>query len=127
MAYQRAGVHALALGLRWTDVDLKGGILPVRKNRLRPKYKHGCAGGWCVSRSRSGTAGGPAAHLMPTLDPSAALAAACQSLRPNAPAGRYRDGSMPSRQAPLDDVKFRLFDRSARHPHSGKWGCSMAI
>jgi len=36
-----------ALGLRWADVDLKGGILRVRKNRLRPKYKHGCAGGEC--------------------------------------------------------------------------------
>ncbi|MEU3494445.1 site-specific integrase [Kitasatospora cineracea] len=36
-----------ALGLRWADVDLKGGILRVRKNRLRPKYKHGCAGGDC--------------------------------------------------------------------------------
>ncbi|MEU7314442.1 site-specific integrase [Streptomyces sp. NPDC007083] len=47
-----------ALGLRWSDVDLKAGILRVRKNRLRPKYLHGCGGdcgrkpGYCKQRVR---------------------------------------------------------------------------
>ncbi|MFG3051383.1 tyrosine-type recombinase/integrase [Kitasatospora sp. NPDC048239] len=46
------------LGLRWMDVDLKTGTLRVRKNRLRPKYKHGCGGdcgrkpGYCKQRLR---------------------------------------------------------------------------
>ena len=47
-----------ALGLRWSDVDLNTGILRVRKNRLRPKYLHGCGGecgrkpGYCKQRIR---------------------------------------------------------------------------
>lgn len=47
-----------ALGLRWADVDLPGGVLRVRKNRLRPKYLHGCGGdcgrmpGYCKERVR---------------------------------------------------------------------------
>ncbi|WP_353943706.1 site-specific integrase [Streptomyces sp. HUAS MG91] len=47
-----------ALGLRWSDVDLAAGILRVRKNRLRPKYLHGCGGecgrtpGYCKKRIR---------------------------------------------------------------------------
>ncbi|WP_329598102.1 site-specific integrase [Streptomyces pseudovenezuelae] len=47
-----------ALGLRWSDVDLQNGILRVRKNRLRPKYLHGCGGdcgrkpGYCKQRVR---------------------------------------------------------------------------
>ncbi|TRO57639.1 site-specific integrase [Streptomyces sp. IB201691-2A2] len=47
-----------ALGLRWSDVDLQNGILRVRKNRLRPKYLHGCGGdcgrkpGYCKQRIR---------------------------------------------------------------------------
>ncbi|MCX4725412.1 site-specific integrase [Streptomyces sp. NBC_01306] len=47
-----------ALGLRWSDVDLPAGILRVRKNRLRPKYLHGCGGecgskpGYCKQRVR---------------------------------------------------------------------------
>jgi integrase len=47
-----------ALGLHWSDVDLKAGILRVRKNRLRPKYLHGCGGecgakpGYCKQRVR---------------------------------------------------------------------------
>jgi integrase len=32
-----------ALGLHWEDVDLDAGYVPIRKNRLRPKYAHGCA------------------------------------------------------------------------------------
>ncbi|MET7742077.1 site-specific integrase [Streptomyces sp. NPDC005385] len=43
-------VVALALGLRqgealalhWDDVDLDAGYLRIRRNRLRPKYQHGC-------------------------------------------------------------------------------------
>ncbi|WP_308358447.1 tyrosine-type recombinase/integrase [Streptomyces sp. NEAU-Y11] len=31
-----------ALGLQWEDVDLDAGYLCVRRNRLRPKYRHGC-------------------------------------------------------------------------------------
>ncbi|WP_327296597.1 MULTISPECIES: tyrosine-type recombinase/integrase [unclassified Streptomyces] len=47
-----------ALELRWSDVDLPAGILRVRKNRLRPKYLHGCGGecgskpGYCKQRVR---------------------------------------------------------------------------
>ena len=44
------------LGLRWSDVDLDGGTLWVRRGRLRPRYAHGCGGtcgkspGYCPSR-----------------------------------------------------------------------------
>ncbi len=31
-----------ALGLKWEHVDLNKGILRIRRNRLRPKYEHGC-------------------------------------------------------------------------------------
>ncbi|WP_327656032.1 tyrosine-type recombinase/integrase [Streptomyces sp. NBC_00483] len=30
------------LGLRWSDVDLDNEYLKLRRNRLRPKYAHGC-------------------------------------------------------------------------------------
>ncbi|MFJ6798842.1 tyrosine-type recombinase/integrase [Streptomyces sp. NPDC091268] len=30
------------LGLRWSDVDLANEYLKLRRNRLRPKYAHGC-------------------------------------------------------------------------------------
>ncbi|ACU34143.1 tyrosine-type recombinase/integrase [Actinosynnema mirum] len=46
-----------ALGLRWQDVDLEVGTLVVRRNRLRPKWRHGCTepcgkkhGGYCPQR-----------------------------------------------------------------------------
>ncbi|MFJ6727420.1 tyrosine-type recombinase/integrase [Streptomyces sp. NPDC091281] len=31
------------LGLRWSDVDLANEYLKLRRNRLRPRYKHGCS------------------------------------------------------------------------------------
>jgi integrase len=31
-----------ALGLTWDDVDLDGGVLWVRRSRVRPRYEHGC-------------------------------------------------------------------------------------
>ncbi|MEU2083139.1 site-specific integrase [Streptomyces albus] len=31
------------LGLRWSDVDLENEYLKLRRNRLRPKYEHGCS------------------------------------------------------------------------------------
>lgn len=31
-----------ALGLKWEDIDLDALVLRVRRNRLRPKYVHGC-------------------------------------------------------------------------------------
>ncbi|GAA1566122.1 site-specific integrase [Kribbella sancticallisti] len=31
-----------ALGLKWSDVDLDGGILQVRRSRNKPHYVHGC-------------------------------------------------------------------------------------
>ncbi|MFE9744054.1 tyrosine-type recombinase/integrase [Saccharothrix saharensis] len=55
-----------ALGLRWADVDLDIGTLNVRRSRLRPRWKHGCAepcgrkfGGHCPQRVplRSETSG----------------------------------------------------------------------
>lgn len=46
-----------ALGLKWSDVDLVAGTLVVRRNRLRPKWQHGCSprcghklGGHCPVR-----------------------------------------------------------------------------
>ncbi|MET7762344.1 tyrosine-type recombinase/integrase [Streptomyces sp. NPDC005393] len=36
-----------ALGLHWEDVDLDAGYVRIRKNRLRPKYRHGCDGTPC--------------------------------------------------------------------------------
>ncbi|WP_327355022.1 tyrosine-type recombinase/integrase [Streptomyces sp. NBC_01304] len=45
-----------ALGLKWEDVDLDAGYLRTRKNRLRPKYEHGCGdtcgrkAGYCRER-----------------------------------------------------------------------------
>jgi integrase len=44
------------LGLQWSDVDLDGGVIRVRRGRLRPKYAHGCGGecgrkpGYCPQR-----------------------------------------------------------------------------
>ncbi|MEU6509250.1 site-specific integrase [Streptomyces sp. NPDC046942] len=36
-----------ALGLHWEDVDLDAGYIRIRKNRLRPKYAHGCGNDPC--------------------------------------------------------------------------------
>jgi integrase len=33
-----------ALGLKWSDIDLKGGMLVVRRGRQRPRWRHGCDG-----------------------------------------------------------------------------------
>lgn len=47
-----------ALGLHWEDIDLETGYLRTRKNRLRPKYAHGCGGdcgrkaGYCPQREQ---------------------------------------------------------------------------
>ncbi|GHG33673.1 tyrosine-type recombinase/integrase [Streptomyces zaomyceticus] len=47
-----------ALGLKWEDVYLDAGYLRIRKNRLRPKYEHGCGGtcgrmpGYCTERKQ---------------------------------------------------------------------------
>jgi integrase len=45
------------LGLKWTDVDWETGVLRVRRNRMRPKWAHGCGGrcdkkhgGYCPQR-----------------------------------------------------------------------------
>jgi integrase len=47
------------LGIQWRDVDFDRGTVRVRRNRLRPKYKHGCKTpcgrkypGYCPQRSR---------------------------------------------------------------------------
>ncbi|MGW6408985.1 tyrosine-type recombinase/integrase [Streptomyces vinaceus] len=48
------------LGLRWADVDLENEYLKLRRNRLRPKYAHGCKeaapcgrkAGYCPLRSQ---------------------------------------------------------------------------
>ncbi|MBZ4321463.1 tyrosine-type recombinase/integrase [Streptomyces huiliensis] len=49
-----------ALGIRWSDVDFAGRAIRVRRNRLRPKYVHGCYGncgrkyaGHCPDRVRT--------------------------------------------------------------------------
>jgi integrase len=36
-----------ALGMKWEDVDFASGILTVRRNRLRPKWAHGCKAESC--------------------------------------------------------------------------------
>ncbi|GGJ43397.1 hypothetical protein GCM10010121_063290 [Streptomyces brasiliensis] len=36
-----------ALGLHWEDVGLNAGYVRIRKNRLRPKYAHGCGDDPC--------------------------------------------------------------------------------
>lgn len=47
-----------ALGLMWEDVYLDSGYLRIRKNRLRPKYEHGCGdtcgrkAGYCRKRKQ---------------------------------------------------------------------------
>ncbi|MGJ5898498.1 tyrosine-type recombinase/integrase [Streptomyces niveiscabiei] len=49
------------LGLRWVDVDLDNEYLKLRRNRLRPRYKHGCPesspcgrkAGYCPSREQT--------------------------------------------------------------------------
>lgn len=46
------------LGLQWADIDLDGGVIRVRRGRLRPKYAHGCDGtcarkpGYCPQRTQ---------------------------------------------------------------------------
>ncbi|MEW2031037.1 site-specific integrase [Streptomyces roseifaciens] len=48
------------LGLRWSDVDLEHEYLKLRRNRLRPKYAHGCKeadpcgrkAGYCPAREQ---------------------------------------------------------------------------
>ncbi|MGX2996190.1 tyrosine-type recombinase/integrase [Streptomyces sp. JNUCC 64] len=48
------------LGLRWPDVDLDNEYLKLRRNRLRPKYEHGCRevspcgrkAGYCPERNQ---------------------------------------------------------------------------
>ncbi|MFD7515149.1 tyrosine-type recombinase/integrase [Streptomyces niveus] len=48
-----------ALGLKWADVDLKRGVLMVRRSRRRPRYAHGCGDtcgrkpGYCPERRRT--------------------------------------------------------------------------
>ncbi|MCP2340461.1 tyrosine-type recombinase/integrase [Actinomadura rupiterrae] len=50
-----------ALGLKWDDIDLKAGMLRVRRGRLRPKYAHGCGeespcgrkAGYCPKRKQT--------------------------------------------------------------------------
>ena len=46
-----------ALGLQWADVDLDRRTLTIKRNRLRPRYRHGCDGtcgrahaGYCPQR-----------------------------------------------------------------------------
>ncbi|MEV4704650.1 tyrosine-type recombinase/integrase [Actinoplanes sp. NPDC049316] len=49
-----------ALGLKWEHLDLEKQTLRVRRNRLRPKYEHGCGGkpcgkkaGYCPQRKQT--------------------------------------------------------------------------
>ncbi|MCX4576077.1 site-specific integrase [Streptomyces sp. NBC_01571] len=48
-----------ALGLKWADVDLRRGVLMVRRSRRRPHYAHGCGdrcgrkAGYCPQRERT--------------------------------------------------------------------------
>lgn len=40
-----------ALGLKWEHIDLDKQALRVRRNRLRPKYEHGCTTKPCVKKA----------------------------------------------------------------------------
>jgi integrase len=54
-----------ALGLKWQHVDLDNGVVRIRRNRLRPKYAHGCGGtcgrkaGYCPERKLTRADSGP--------------------------------------------------------------------
>jgi integrase len=55
-----------ALGLKWEHVDLDTGLIRIRRNRLRPKYEHGCGGtcgrdkaGYCPARKQTRPDTGP--------------------------------------------------------------------
>lgn len=55
-----------ALGLKWEHVDLDTGLARIRRNRLRPKYEHGCDGtcgrkmaGYCPDRKQTRPDTGP--------------------------------------------------------------------
>jgi integrase len=54
-----------ALGLKWEHVDLDNGLMRIRRNRLRPKYAHGCDGtcgrkaGYCPERKQTRADTGP--------------------------------------------------------------------
>jgi integrase len=54
-----------ALGLKWEHVDLNTGMMRIRRNRLRPKYEHGCSGtcgrkaGYCPERKQVRADTGP--------------------------------------------------------------------
>jgi integrase len=53
------------LGLKWEHVDLDTGLIRIRRNRLRPKYEHGCGGkcgrkaGYCPDRKQVRADTGP--------------------------------------------------------------------
>jgi integrase len=53
------------LGLQWPDVDLERQMISIRRNRLRPRYEHGCGGkcgrkhaGYCPERIKVRPAAG---------------------------------------------------------------------
>lgn len=54
-----------ALGLKWEHVDLETGMMRIRRNRLRPKYAHGCGdtcgrkAGYCPERKQVRADTGP--------------------------------------------------------------------
>jgi integrase len=54
-----------ALGLSWEHVDLDNGLIRIRRNRLRPKYEHGCGdtcgrkAGYCPERKQTRADTGP--------------------------------------------------------------------
>jgi len=54
-----------ALGLKWEHVDLDNGLMRIRRNRLRPKYEHGCGdtcgrkAGYCPERKQTRADTGP--------------------------------------------------------------------
>ena len=69
-----------ALGLKWEHVDLDTGLMRIRRNRLRPKYEHGCGGhmrpeGRVLPRAQADPAPTPAR-------PNPALDAASSAYRP---------------------------------------------
>lgn len=54
-----------ALGLKWEHIDLQSGMMRIRRNRLRPKYEHGCGdacgrkAGYCPERKQVRADTGP--------------------------------------------------------------------
>nr|WP_253195245.1 tyrosine-type recombinase/integrase [Streptomyces sp. MP131-18] len=70
------------LGLRWSDVDLDHEYLKLRRNRLRPKYEHGCKAADPCGRKPATAPNGSRCGARPRTPSPARGAARCPSRAP---------------------------------------------